>query len=199
MEKLRIRDAPAIEHVGPDFQSLARGDGGVAFPNLRELWLNKLSGWKEWEWEEEEQSKVIAMPALEYLKLRDCKLTHLPAGLVSDHRYNLRTIELVKLTLLEYVENFPSVVELNVYYCPELKRISGLAKLRTVDIYDCPKLKLVEGVRALDSMKLDGEPWEVTGQDARCSPKGHQAKDELPPELPEDLVITRKVAVKNFT
>ncbi|KAF7017403.1 unnamed protein product [Triticum aestivum] len=162
LEILRIEHAPAIEHVGPDFQTHdeARGEGGVAFPSLRELVLSGLSGWKEWEWEAE-QSKVIAMPALEHLVLVDCKLTHLPQGLASDYRYNLRTVALEKLTLLEYVENFPWVVELRVYRCPELKRISGLTKLWMVDIYDCPKLKLLEGVPALDSMEWNCKHWVV--------------------------------------
>lgn len=193
LEELRVIDAPAIEHVGPEFQSQThdaarRGDGGAAFPNLRKLVLGGLSGWKEWGWEDEEQSKVIAMPALEFLYLRDCKLTHLPPGLASDRRHNLRKIDLGDLMLLEYVENFPCVVELYVYHCREIKRISGLAKLRTVGIHRCPKLKLLEGVQALDSMELDWEDWEVSGRgaDTRCTPKakGHQ-------ELPQDFVISR--------
>ncbi|KAF7017400.1 unnamed protein product [Triticum aestivum] len=199
LETLRILYAPAIEHVGPDFQT-HDGDGGAAFPNLTRLELGALSEWKEWDWEEEEeQSKVIAMPALEHLVLRNCKLTHLPPGLASDRRYNLRTMRLQDLTLLEYVENFPSVVELRAYDCPELKRMSGLSKLRTVDICDCPKLELLEGVLALDSMELDCEHWEVTGPDARCTPKAkgyQQAEDELPRELPQDLVITRMNSLK---
>ncbi|KAI5011836.1 hypothetical protein ZWY2020_015075 [Hordeum vulgare] len=185
----------SIEHVGPEFQihDAARGDAGVAFPNLRKLWLLRLSAWKEWDWVEQ-QSKVIAFPALEYLKLRDCKLTHLPPGLASDRRQNLRTIYLEELTLLEYVENFPWVVELHVYSCPEIKRISGLAKLRTVDISLCGKLKLLEGVPVLTSMELDCEHWEVAGADAMCTRKRHQAENELPAELPEDFVISRNFA-----
>ncbi|XP_037471775.1 putative disease resistance protein RGA3 [Triticum dicoccoides] len=205
LENIQIIDAPAIEHVGPDFQThdAARGEGGVAFPSLRELVLSGLSGLKEWDWEEEaEQSKVIAMPALEHLVLVDCKkLTHLPRGLASARRHNLRILELEKLPLLEYVENFPSVVELKVYVCPELKRISGLSKLRTVDIYDCPKLKLLEGVSVLDSMELDEEHWEVSGADARCTPKSkgyQQGEDQVSRELPQDLVITRTVALNSL-
>ncbi|KAE8810445.1 Disease resistance protein RGA2 [Hordeum vulgare] len=170
LEELRVIDAPGIEHVGPDFQThdAARGDGGVAFPNLRTLSLDGLSGWKEWDWEDEEQSKVIAMPALEFLFLRDCKLTHLPSGLASDRRQNLRSIVLEKLTLLEYVENFPWVVELKVYSCPELKRISGLSKLRTVDINSCPKLKLLEGVRRWTAWSWIGN----TGRLVHIKPDG---------------------------
>ncbi|XP_037470482.1 putative disease resistance RPP13-like protein 1, partial [Triticum dicoccoides] len=190
LETLWIGHAPAVEHVGPEFQThdAARGDGGVAFSSLRELMLSGLSGLNVWDWEdEEEQNKVIAMPALELLGIVDCKLTHLPPGLASDRRYNLRTIVLDNLTLLEYVENFPSVVELRVYHCPELKRMSGLAKLRTVDIYDCPKLKLLEGVPVLDSLELDEEHWEVSGPDARCTRKG---KGYQAGRLPQELVIS---------
>ncbi|KAM3405701.1 hypothetical protein ACQJBY_008300 [Aegilops geniculata] len=203
LEKLQVVHAPAIEHIGPEFQThdAARGAGGVAFPSLRELELEGLCRWNEWEWEEE-QSKVIAMPALERLYLTECKkLTHLPRGLASDHRCNLRFIGLEKLMLLEYVENFPWVVELKVYSCPEIKRISGLAKLRTVDIRNCPKLKLLEDVSVLDSLVLDEEHWEVAGPDARCTPKAkgyQQAKDKVPPELPEDLVISRNVVLNSL-
>ncbi|KAE8778091.1 Disease resistance protein RGA2 [Hordeum vulgare] len=199
LEVVRIIDAPAIEHVGPDFQThdaARRGDGGAAFPNLTRLDLKSLSEWKEWDWEDEEPSRVIAMPCLEFLVLRDCKLTHLPLGLASDRRHNLRTIVLWNLTLLEYVENFPWVVELRVYLCPELKRMSGFTKVRTVRIRRCPKLKLLEGVRVLDSIELDGEHWKVAGADERCTPKTsnrgyQQAQDALPSLLPQDLVITR--------
>nr|UBY07440.1 NBS-LRR disease resistance protein [Dasypyrum villosum] len=194
LELLQILYAPAIEHIGPDFQThdATRRAGGHAFPSLRRLWLHGLPGWKGWDWEDE-QGKVIAMPALEGLYLRDCKMTHLPPGLASDRRYNLRTIVLEKLTVLEYVENFPWVVELHVYSCPEIKRISGLAKLRMIDINYCPKLKLLEGVPVLDNMELDWEHWEVTGADARCTTKTKRYQAGLPRELPQDLVIIRRM------
>ncbi|CAL5072765.1 unnamed protein product [Urochloa decumbens] len=59
LEELIIGHAPAIEHVGADFQSLARGKGGIVttpFRDLTKLLLQGLSAWMEWDWEE--QSRV---------------------------------------------------------------------------------------------------------------------------------------------
>ncbi|XP_066336082.1 putative disease resistance RPP13-like protein 1 isoform X2 [Miscanthus floridulus] len=190
LEELLISNAPAIEHVGPDFQSVASGDGGIVskpFPELVKLELLGLSVWKEWNWEK--HSEAISMAALEHLQLTDCKLTHLPPGLACDYRYSLRSICLKDLTLLEYLENFPSVVKLDVHECPMLKTISGFSMLRTVNIDGCQKLKVLEGVPVLDNMVLDDIPWDVIGTPARCRPKGYQAG--LQRQLPQDLTIIR--------
>jgi hypothetical protein len=59
--------------------------------------------------------------------------------------------ELINLTA---VENFPSVVKLDVFDCPELKRINGLYRLHKIRIMRCPKLEELEGVPVLDSLTL---------------------------------------------
>ncbi|CAD6252458.1 unnamed protein product [Miscanthus lutarioriparius] len=190
LEELLISNAPAIEHVGPDFQSVASGDGRIVskpFPELVKLELLGLSVWKEWNWEK--HSEAISMAALEHLQLTDCKLTHLPPGLACDYRYSLRSICLKDLTQLEYLENFPSVVKLDVHECPMLKTISSFSMLRTVNIDGCQKLKVLEGVPVLDNMVLDDIPWDVIGTPARCRPKGYQAG--LQRQLPQDLTIIR--------
>jgi hypothetical protein len=193
LEKLVIDYAPSIELVGPEFQTLASGDGSGAivtrpFPKLRILELLGMSGWKKWEWEKE-QGKAMAMPALNNLSITGCMLTRLPSGLASSDRYNLRTLYLSELSMLASLENFPSVVELNVLYCPKLKKISGFSMLRKVTISDCPELEVLEGVMVLRSMLLDDEPWEIVGTPARCTPKGYQAG--LQGKLPQHLTIIR--------
>jgi hypothetical protein len=77
--------------------------------------------------------------------------------------------ELINLTA---VENFPSVVKLDVFDCPELKRINGLYRLHKVRIMRCPKLEELEGVPVLDSLTLyDGTmetlPLYLTGVSPR--------------------------------
>jgi hypothetical protein len=193
LEKLVIDYAPSIELVGPEFQTLASGDGSGAivtrpFPKLRILELLGMSGWKKWEWEKE-QGKAMAMPALNNLSITGCMLTRLPSGLASSDRYNLRTLYLSELSMLASLENFPSVVELNVLYCPKLKKISGFSMLRKVTISDCPELEVLEGVMVLRSMLLDDEPWEIVGTPARCTPKGYQAGSHG--KLPQHLTIIR--------
>jgi hypothetical protein len=177
LEEMKISLAPAIKLIGPDFQSLASRDGGSIvnspFPKLRVLHMLDLSRWKIWDWEEE-QGKAMAMPALEHLRIENCRLTHLPLGLASHNRYNLRILYLRNLIVLASVENFPSVVSFDVIYCPKLKKISGFCKLRKIYIYGCPKVNLLEGVPVLSSMVLDNEPWEITGTPARCTPKVYQ-------------------------
>jgi hypothetical protein len=97
---------------------------------------------------------AIAMPCLERLKIKNCKLSRLPPGLASTKRHTLRILNLYKLTNLIHVENFPSIVELDVFDCPELKRISSLPMLQKIKIVRCPKLEVLEGVPALDSLVL---------------------------------------------
>ncbi|KAM0890898.1 hypothetical protein ACQ4PT_026754 [Festuca glaucescens] len=151
LEEMGIDFAPAIKLIGPDFQSLASRDGGAIvtspFPKLRVLRMADLSRWKKWDWEEEQgKAMAMAMPALEHLMIKNCRLAHLPLGLASHNRYNLRTLDLEGLTVLASVENFPSVVTFQVFFCPKLKMIGGFSKLRKISIGSCPKLKLLEGV-----------------------------------------------------
>ncbi|CAM0955726.1 unnamed protein product [Alopecurus aequalis] len=193
LEQLVIDYAPAIELVGPGFQTLPSGEGGGTtvtrpFPKLRILELRGMSGWKKWDWEEE-QGKAMAMPALENLSITDCMLSHLPPGLASNGRYNLRTLYLSGLSILASLENFPSVVDLDVLYCSKLKKISGLSRLRKITISDCPELEVLEGVPVLKSVLLNDEPWEIVGTPPRCAPKGNRAG--LQCQLPQNLTIIR--------
>uniref|UniRef100_A0ACD5TH01 Uncharacterized protein n=1 Tax=Avena sativa TaxID=4498 RepID=A0ACD5TH01_AVESA len=192
LEQLVIHYAPAIKLVGPDFQTPASGDGGDAivtrpFPKLKILELHGMYGWEKWEWEEE-QGQAMAMPTLENLSIMGCMLSHLPPGLASSDRYNLRTLYLSGLSILASLENFPSVVELDVLYCPKLK-ISGLSMLRKITIAECPELEVLEGVPVLKSMLLNDEPWEIIGTPVRSTSRRHQAG--LPCQLPQNLTIIR--------
>ncbi|KAL6653879.1 hypothetical protein ACP70R_008803 [Stipagrostis hirtigluma subsp. patula] len=157
LEGLNIIVAPAINSVGPEFQaasSLAAGGGATAatsaaFPKLRFLHLVGLSEWEEWEWEEQGEdaaADTVAMPALEKLHIKNCKLSRLPPGLANSRRHALRKLYLLKISNLTSVENFPSVVDLDVFDCPELKRISGLSRLQKTRIFRCPNLEVLEGV-----------------------------------------------------
>jgi hypothetical protein len=171
LESLHIRDAPAIKHIGPQFQAsspLAAGSSTVIsapFPKLKELYLDGLLEWEEWEWNDREEhmdvETAIAMPCLETLKIKNCKLSCLPPGLASSKRHALRELWLYELTNLTYVENFPSVVELDVFDCPELKRISGLPRMLKIRILRCTKLEAMEGVPALDSLVLADTTMET--------------------------------------
>jgi hypothetical protein len=179
LEMLAIKDAPAIKHIGLDFQapsSLSAGDTVVValaqppFPKLRVLQLIGLCEWEEWEWNDDEGCEAeqqgsakdtIAMPCLEILTIDNCKLKCLPPGLASVKRQALRELNLYDLTNLTYVENFPSVVELDVFDCPKLKRINMLSRLHKIRIVRCPKLEVLEGVPALDSLVLEDTTMEA--------------------------------------
>ncbi|CAD6255489.1 unnamed protein product [Miscanthus lutarioriparius] len=141
LEMLTIIDAPAIKRIGPQFQassSMAAGGSTAStsapFPKLRQLYLDGLCEWEEWDWNDCEEHRdmetTIAMPCL-------------------------RELYLYELSNLTHVENFPSVVDLDVFDCPELKRISGLPMLQKIRIVHCTKLEVLEGVPALDSLELE--------------------------------------------
>lgn len=158
LELLLIKDAPAIKHIGPQFQASsslsaaasAASASSPPFPKLRELYLEGLYEWEEWDWnyDSEEQGDAKAavdMPSLAKLCIKSCKLSLLPPGLTNSKRHALRELGLYEINNLTYVENFLSVVKLDLLDCPELKRISGLPMLQKIRIVRCPKLEVLEG------------------------------------------------------
>ncbi|KAL6654480.1 hypothetical protein ACP70R_007945 [Stipagrostis hirtigluma subsp. patula] len=164
LETLLIDHAIAVKRVGPEFQGKTDSSSLVrpAFPRLQKLRFKNLRKWEEWVWEEEEaEAKDIAMPALHTLAIGECKLDRLPAGLASSRRLALRTLDLIDLSRIAAVENFPSVVELEVFRCPCLKAISGFTKLQTVIIVSCPALEVLEAGSALDFVGLDDPTMET--------------------------------------
>jgi hypothetical protein len=179
LEMLTIKDAPTVKRIGPEFQapsSLPTGDTVVValaqppFPKLRVLQLIGLCEWEEWEWNDDEgcdaEQQVsaidtIAMPCLEKLIIGNCKLSCLPPRLASIKRHSLKRLTLYDLTNLTAVENFPSVVQLDVLNCPKLKRISRLYRLHKIRIIRCRKLEVLEGVPSLDSLVLKDATMET--------------------------------------
>ncbi|CAD6256397.1 unnamed protein product [Miscanthus lutarioriparius] len=73
--------------------------------------------------------------------------------LASSRRHALREVRLYKLSNLTYIEIFPSVVQLQVFDCPKLKRISDLSKLQKIEILYCPNVEVL-GVPSLDSIEM---------------------------------------------
>jgi len=173
LETLDINGAPAIRSIGFEFQASSSltvmGKGStaatsVAFPNLKHLFM-KGCEWEEWDWVEQDTvdltAGTMAMPALEDLTIQNCKLSCLPPGLANSKRHALRQLHLHKLANLTSVDNFPSVVDLDVFDCPKLKRISGLFRLHKIRIVRCPNLEVLEGVPALDSLRLNDATMET--------------------------------------
>ncbi|KAL6653880.1 hypothetical protein ACP70R_008804 [Stipagrostis hirtigluma subsp. patula] len=162
LEVLYIDYALAIKCVGKEFQRTGNSSARPPFPRLQELRFKGLPEWEEWEWDEEEaQAKDIAMPALHTLLIRECKLDRLPAGLASSRRLALRNLGLRDVTRITAVENFPSVVELDVRNCPSLKTIRGFPKVQIVTIVSCPALEEMEAGSALDTVKLADPAMET--------------------------------------
>ncbi|KAL6908013.1 hypothetical protein ACP4OV_002183 [Aristida adscensionis] len=64
-------------------------------------------------------------------------------------------------TNLTSVENFPSVVDLDEFDCPELKRISRLSRLQKISIFSCPKVEVLEDFPVLDSLELKDRTSET--------------------------------------
>ncbi|KAF8747836.1 hypothetical protein HU200_013145 [Digitaria exilis] len=160
LKSLDIINAPGIKSVGSEFQQAA-SSREVAFPNLASLYIEGLCEWEQWDWEDDVTAGAMAMPALEALTIKNCKLGRLPPGLATNNRHALRGLFLYGLTNLACVENFPSVLELDVFDCSELKRISGLPRLHKIGISRCPNVVVLEGVPLLDSLGLDDGTMEA--------------------------------------
>jgi len=52
-------------------------------------------------------------------------------------------------------------VELQVFDCLELRRISNLCKLQKIEILYCPNVEVLEGVPSLDSMEMEDRTMET--------------------------------------
>ncbi|CAN6374300.1 unnamed protein product [Urochloa humidicola] len=161
LELLQIVRAPAIKRVGSEFlqpnhHSHNHCQVGTLFPRLSKLNFNGLVEWEEWEWEEQ----VKAMPILEILKLQKCKLRHVPAGLAF-HARALKILVVYDAKHLSFLENFISVVHLDVCGNTDLERISNLPRLQKLVVVKCPKLKVLEGMPALHRLHLEDYDMET--------------------------------------
>ncbi|XP_044955102.1 putative disease resistance protein RGA4 [Hordeum vulgare subsp. vulgare] len=162
LEFIQINCAPAIKCVGPEFMQSnnhynARPAQMVAaFPRLHKMELIRLVEWEEWDWEEQ----VQAFPVLQVLTLDRCKLKCLPPGLASQARA-LNKLIISYVQGLISIENFPSLVELDLDENLDLERITNLPRLQKLTIEDCPKLKVLEGVPALQRLMLTDKDMET--------------------------------------
>ncbi|CAN6374291.1 unnamed protein product [Urochloa humidicola] len=161
LELLHIDCAPAIKNVGHEFlQSNYHHDSQLlvetGFPRLCRLTFMGMVEWEEWEWEE----KVQAMPILEVFHIERCKLRCIPPGLVL-HASALRELFVHKVEQLNSLENFSSVVHVEVFECPDLERISNLPKLQKLVIAKCPKIKALESVPSLQRFTLEDYDMET--------------------------------------
>jgi hypothetical protein len=161
LELLQVVRAPAIKRVGPEFlepnhHCLNRSQARVPFRRLYELNLIGMVKWEAWEWE----AQVKAMPALEELKLQKCKLRRMPPGLAF-HARALKKLCILGVKHLSSLENFASVVHLDVFRNIDLEMISNLAKLQKLVISECPKMKILEGLPALQRLELHDYDMET--------------------------------------
>jgi Leucine-rich repeat (LRR) protein len=160
LERLEINKAPLIRHVRSEF--LHHDCLGYAFPKLQELVFDGMVEWRNWEW-----SNMQAMAALEVLLVKSCKLRSLPPGL-SDHARALRRLVITGARLLGCLENFSSLVELEICIGTELIRISNLPRLQKLTVKICPKLEVLEGVPALTSLMVEDYRMKTLPDYLRC-------------------------------
>ncbi|XP_045085546.1 putative disease resistance protein RGA4 isoform X1 [Aegilops tauschii subsp. strangulata] len=162
LEFIQINHAPAIKRIRPEFiqsyhqHSPCPSQMVAAFPRLHVMNLIGMVEWEEWEWEEQ----VQAFPVLQQLMLEQCKLKCLPPGLASQARA-LNSLSITSVQGLVSLENFPSLVELDLDEILDLERITNLPRLQKLTIEDCPKLKTLEGVPALQRLILTDEDMKT--------------------------------------
>ncbi|XP_047080686.1 putative disease resistance protein RGA4 [Lolium rigidum] len=169
LEFIQIDRAPAIKRVGLEFmrsnhhQSLGPSHLTVAFPKVHQMNLIEMVEWEEWDWVE----AVQAFPVLRELVIQSCKVTSLPPGL-SSQASSLNKLDIGYVKALTYVENFPTLIRLEVDTLPDLKMITNLGGLKILIIKDCPKLKVLEGVPALQTLLLNDGDMETLPEYMGC-------------------------------
>ncbi|CAO2147851.1 unnamed protein product [Urochloa humidicola] len=161
LELLQIVRAPAIKRIGSEFlqpnhHSHNHSQVGALFPRLSKMIFDGLVEWEEWEWEEQ----VKAMPILETLMLKNCKLRHVPPGLAF-HARTLKKLYIYDVKHLSSLENFTSVVHLDMFRNTGLERISNLPRLQKLTVVMCPNLKVLGGMPALQRLTLEDYDMET--------------------------------------
>uniref|UniRef100_A0ACD5WCG7 Uncharacterized protein n=1 Tax=Avena sativa TaxID=4498 RepID=A0ACD5WCG7_AVESA len=154
LKVLKIKRAPAISVVGPEFVGFINHhtDTKTMFGRLHELVFFGMVEWEEWVWEK--QVNAQAMPVLEELLLDTCKLRSFPPGLAF-HARALKRLVITAAPNLNSLDSFASVVELDVYFSPNLRSIANLLKLQKLTIVICPKLGTLIGVPAIQKLVLE--------------------------------------------
>ena len=84
----------------------------------------------------------------------------MPAGLAF-HARTLKKLYIYDVKYLRSLENFTSVVQLNVFLNANLERISNLPKLQKLVIVMCPKMKVLEGTPALQTLNMEDYDMET--------------------------------------
>ncbi|KAG2560397.1 hypothetical protein PVAP13_8KG061184 [Panicum virgatum] len=149
LELLQIVKAPAVKHVGLNLYSQT-----IVATTIR--MQGGMIEWEEWEWEEQ----VKAMPLLEELTLIMCKLRCMPPGLTF-HARALKKLYIYDVKHIISLENFTSVVHLDLSGNTDLMRISNLPKLQKRIIVECPNMKVLEDVPALQELLLKDYDMET--------------------------------------
>jgi len=154
LKVLKIKRAPAISCVGPEFVGVYDHytQTETIFPRLHELVFIGMVEWEEWVWEK--QVDAQAMPVLEELLLDSCKLRSFPPGLAF-HARALKRLVITAAPNLNSLDSFASVVELDLYFSPNLRSIANLLKLQKLTIVICPKLRTLIGVPAIQRLVLE--------------------------------------------
>ncbi|KAM3310073.1 hypothetical protein ACQJBY_031022 [Aegilops geniculata] len=161
LEWIKVMNAPVIKCVGPEFvqqynqRHRPSSQLAATFPKLQKLSLYGMEEWEEWVWETE----VKAMPLLEQLRISGCKLGRMPPGLMS-HAIALKKLIIWNVQGLHSLENFFSVVELDLGNISELAMISNLPKLQKLEISWCRKLKTLKDMDALRRLHVRVSRWE---------------------------------------
>ncbi|KAK3153205.1 hypothetical protein QOZ80_2BG0169240 [Eleusine coracana subsp. coracana] len=162
---LQVDHAPAITHVGADFQRPYSHPShiGVAFPRLHRLEFIGMVEWEEWEWAE--RADVQVMPVLDLLVLKRCNLWSLPTGLAS-HARMLKKLFVYEVQHLSSLENLVSIVELEVFDNPNLEKIRNLPKLQKLTIVKCQKMKILMSIfmRVIDTIQGNDEMQVESGK-----------------------------------
>ncbi|KAG1361135.1 putative disease resistance protein RGA3 [Cocos nucifera] len=139
LKSLYIKEADAIETVGPEFLGPRASSAATSFPKLEELHFEDMENWKEWSFGmvegggEERRGAPKLLPHLMKLKLAYCpKLRALPQGL--RHATNLQELYIAGVNNLKEINNLPSLKSLVIKDWSRLEHVENLDKLQLLRV-----------------------------------------------------------------
>ncbi|KAL5564806.1 hypothetical protein UlMin_027970 [Ulmus minor] len=167
LRNLKIEGLDGVVSIGNEFCGSSSTTTQQPFRSLEELTFRGMKSWKEWSFSSDRVGQEGGVfPCLKKFELQGC--WKLIVGLPDCYLPSLKLIsiwgcdEMVGVCVCPSTQQmitnpFPSLDDIDVWYCPSLESLFGMSHFNSLSIHDCKKLwknRLNWDLQSLSSLKF---------------------------------------------